>query len=79
MKISTILKFGCFYLLLLSTPILTACGFTLINEAHTFMYIGFIVGLLIDVCVFYFLFEPLFKDTIKYARKKENERILKRN
>ena len=73
MKVVTVLKFGVFIFLLAMMPLIFACLFFALHEAHTSTYTGFFVGLVIDVFLFMLLTEKLFGKSIDYVHKKERE------
>ena len=58
------------------TPLLIACGFAYINNSDEYLILGLLFGMFVDLLLLVFLFEPLFKNTIKYVNKKEKEKEL---
>jgi len=76
MKLITFLKFGAFSFLLVAIPLLTACGFFYLHEAHTSTFYGFFIGLVLDGILLVVLLPKVFKTSIKYVNKKEKEREL---
>lgn len=78
MKLITILKFCIFCTILIFVPFTTALVFDSIYESNTILYLGFILGFVIDIILFYIFIEPIFKSALKYARKKEQEKLIKK-
>lgn len=76
MKLTTLIKFGIMIVILALLPLLIACGFFYIYEAHTSTYLGFMVGCVIDMFLFFVLVHIMLPSTVQYAQKKQKEKEL---